>query len=52
MAASVMVRGLGLFERLSSWMLHSVTSPADDAFYCAPENLESFGTAPARVERR
>ena len=41
-AASVMVRGLGLFERLSSWMLVSVTSPADDPFYHAPENLESF----------
>ena len=41
-AASVMVRGLGLFERLSSWVLVGVTSPADDAFYLAPENLESF----------
>jgi hypothetical protein len=41
-AASVMVRGLGLFERLSSWLLVSVTSPADDAFYHVPENLESF----------
>ena len=41
-AASVMVRGLMLFERLSSWLLVSVTSPADDSFYDLPENLESF----------
>ena len=41
-AASVMVRGLGLLERLSSWLLVSVTSRADDAFYEVPENLESF----------
>ena len=41
-AASVMVRGLGLFERLSSWLLVNVTSPADDAFYDVPEDLESF----------
>lgn len=41
-AASVMVRGLGLFERLSSRMLVSVTSPADDPFYDVPETLESF----------
>ena len=41
-ATSVMVRGLNLFERLSSRLLVSVTSPADDAFYAVPENLESF----------
>ncbi len=41
-AASVMVRGLGLYERLSSWTLVRVTSPADDAFYHVPEDLESF----------
>ena len=37
-----MVRGLLLFERLSSWLLISVTSPADDSFYDLPENLESI----------
>jgi hypothetical protein len=35
-AASAMVRALGLFERLSSWLLVSLPSPADDAFYSVP----------------
>lgn len=40
--AGVMVRGLGLVERLMSWMLVEVTPPADDPFYRVPENLEAF----------
>ena len=38
-AARTMVRGLGLYERLSSWVLVDVTCPADDPFYRLPENL-------------
>jgi pimeloyl-ACP methyl ester carboxylesterase len=41
-AAGVMVRGLGLYERLLSWMLDEVTSPSEDFFYRVPENLEAF----------
>ena len=42
-AARVMVRGLGLYERLTSRLLVDVTAPADDPFYRQPENL---GRAP------
>jgi Secretory lipase len=41
-AARVMVRGLDLGERLMSRMLVEVPPPADDPFYCVPENLEAF----------
>jgi hypothetical protein len=41
-AARAMLRGLDLFERLLSWMLVDVTSPASDPFYRQPENLEAF----------
>lgn len=41
-AAKVMVRGFDVYERLKSRVLVEVPSPADDAFYCVPENLEAF----------
>ena len=41
-AARVMVRGLALFERLTSRILVDVPSPADEPFYRVPENLEAF----------
>jgi pimeloyl-ACP methyl ester carboxylesterase len=41
-AATVMVRGLDLAERLMSRVLVEVPPPADDPFYRVPENLEAF----------
>jgi acetyl esterase/lipase len=41
-AASVMFRGLDVYERLKSRLLVEVTAPADDPFYRVPENLEAF----------
>lgn len=35
-----MVCGWGLAERLMSRVLVDVASPAEDPFYCVPENLE------------
>lgn len=37
-----MVGGLGLFERVLSWMLVDVTTPAADPFYRVAEDLEAF----------
>jgi hypothetical protein len=41
-AASVMFRGLDVYERLKSRLLVEVTAPADDPFYRVAENLEAF----------
>src|SRR3954464_7897994 len=41
-AARAMVRGLDLYERLSSRMLVEVTPPGDDPFYCVPETVGAF----------
>lgn len=40
LVAKGMVRGWGLAERLMSRVLVNVASPAEDPFYCVPENLE------------
>jgi pimeloyl-ACP methyl ester carboxylesterase len=41
-AARVMVRGLDLYERLTSRVLVDVTCPGEDPFYRVPEKLEAF----------
>jgi pimeloyl-ACP methyl ester carboxylesterase len=41
-AARVMVRGLDLYERLTSRVLVDVTRPGEDPFYRVPEKLEAF----------
>jgi hypothetical protein len=38
-----MVRGLDLYERLTSRVLVDVTRPGEDPFYCVPEKLDAFG---------
>jgi hypothetical protein len=38
-----MVRGLDLYERLTSRVLVDVTRPGEDPFYRVPENLDAFG---------
>jgi hypothetical protein len=40
--AKAMLRGLELYERLTSRLLMSVTAPADDLFYRRPEDLDAF----------
>lgn len=40
--ATVMVRGLDLFERLKSRLLIDVPPPPDDPFYLPPEDLEAL----------
>jgi hypothetical protein len=40
--AKAMLRGLDLYERLTSRLLVSMTAPADDLFYRQPEDLDAL----------
>jgi hypothetical protein len=40
--AKTMLRGLDLYERLTSRLLVSVTAPVDDLFYRQPEDLDAL----------
>jgi hypothetical protein len=42
MGARVLLRGLGLYERLMARVLVDVTRPGDDPFYGEPEHLHAF----------